>query len=96
MTTITLPPEIEQSVARQAERQGTTTEVLALDALRRMFAPAEEPPSEKRASSLYDLLEAHIGVIQSSEIVPGGAQMATDSGEKFAEGMMQKKREGKL
>ncbi len=96
MTTITLPPEIEQSVARQAEQQGTTTEVLALDALRRMFAPIEELTPQKQTGSLYNLLEEHIGVISSSEYVPGGAQMATDSSKKFAEGMMQKKREGKL
>lgn len=96
MTTITLPPEIEQSVARQAERQGTTTEVLALDTLRRNFPLTEEPSAEKQAASLYDLLQEHIGVIQSSEVIPSGAQMATDSSKKFAEGMAQKRRGGKL
>lgn len=96
MTTITLPPEIEQSVARQAERQGTTTELVILDTLRRMFTPVEEPTPQKQMGSLYDLLEKHIGVIASGEHTLGGAQMATDSGKKFAEGMARKRREGKL
>ena len=96
MTTITLPPEIEETVAQHARRQGTTTELLVLDTLRRTFPPAAEPPEEKAGTSLFDLLKDHIGVIQSSEHVPGGAQMAIDSGRKFAEGMARKRREGKL
>jgi len=96
MTTITLPPEIEDTVAQQAQRQGTTTELLALDVLRRNFPPASGPPEGKTGVSLFDLLKDHIGVIHSSEHVPGGAQMATDSGRKFAEGMARKRREGKL
>ena len=96
MTTITLPPEIEETVAQQAQRQGTTTELLALDVLRKTFPPAIEPPEEKAGTSLFDLLSGHIGVIHSSEHVPGGAQVATDSGRKFADGMVRKRREGKL
>jgi len=96
MTTITLPPEIEETVAQQAHQQGTTTELLALDVLRRTFPPALEPLEEKSGTSLFDLLKNHIGVIHSSEHVTDGAQMATDSGKKFAEGMARKRREGKL
>ena len=96
MTTITLPPEIEETVAQQAKRQGTTTELLALDVLRRNFPPPVESPAEKTGTSLFDLLKNHVGVIHSSEYVPGGAQMATDSGKKFAEGMVRKRHEGQL
>ncbi len=96
MTTITLPPEIEETVAQQARRQGTTTELLALDVLRRSFPPTDETPEGRIGTSLFDLLKDHIGVIHSSEHVSGGAQMATDSGRKFAEGMARKRREGKL
>lgn len=96
MTTITLPPEIEETVAQHARRQGTTTELLALDVLRRNFPPVSEAPEEESGTSLFDLLKDHIGVIHSSEHVPGGAQMATDSGRKFAEGMARKRREGRL
>jgi hypothetical protein len=37
MTTITLPLDIEKPLAEEAERQGTTTELLALDSLRKRF-----------------------------------------------------------
>ena len=96
MTTITLPPEIEKPVAQQARRQGTTTELLALDVLRRSFPAAAESSEVKPGTSLFDLLKDHIGLIHSSEHVPGGAQMATDSSKKFAEGMARKRREGNL
>lgn len=89
MTTITLPPEIEQSVARQAERQGTTTEVLALDALRRMFAPPPEKPDNPE--TLYDFMQGFIGTVDGSP-----AAYSEHCGEKFAEGMAQKQREGRL
>ena len=96
MTTITLPPEIERTVSEQAQRQGTTTELLALDILRRNFPAPIESPDREPGASLFDLLKSHIGVIHSSEHIPGGAQMATDSSRKFAEGMARKRREGGL
>jgi len=39
MTTITLPPDLESRLADEASRRGTTAELLALDGLRRLFAP---------------------------------------------------------
>jgi hypothetical protein len=37
--TVQLPPDVEQAIADQAKRQGTTPEALAVDALRQKFAP---------------------------------------------------------
>lgn len=37
MTTITLTPDLEEAVARQAQRQATTPESLVLDTLREKF-----------------------------------------------------------
>jgi hypothetical protein len=45
MLTITLPPELEEVVSRKAREQGTTPELLAIDALRGAF-----PRSEKLTS----------------------------------------------
>ncbi len=89
MTTITLPPEIEQSVARQAERQGTTIEWVALDTLRRTFAAPGEEPS--RPETMYDFMQGFIGTVDGSS-----EAYSENCGEKFAEGMAQKQREGKL
>lgn len=96
MITITLPPELEQTVTEQAQQQGTTPELLALDKLREIFAPVPETSPAVPGVTLADFLGDFIGSIHSSENVPGGAQMSTDSGKKFAEGMQKKRQEGKL
>lgn len=94
---VTLTPDLESALAEVARRQGTTPELLALDCLRERFLPAGAPetPTDGQGT-LADFLGNHIGVLSSSEHVPGGAQMATDSGKKFAAGLVQKRRQGRL
>jgi hypothetical protein len=43
--TITLTPDIEQAVAEQAHRRGTTPESLIVEALRERFVPSRPTPS---------------------------------------------------
>ena len=100
--TITLPPDLEKPLAEQARKQGTTPEILALDTLRQQF-PAEsaapEPEggdAESEPQTLYDFLKDYIGVISSSEHVPGGARMSENTGAKFTEGLLEKRRQGRL
>jgi len=94
MVTITLPPELELTVTEKARQQGTTPQQLVLDELRQRFSPALPPPAEEE--TLADFLGGFIGCIHSGDLVPGGAQMSTDSGKKFAAGMVKKRLEGKL
>ena len=95
--TITLTPDIEHALVDQARKQRTTPEQLALESLRERFvAPVEEGAPTDGAETLADYLADHIGVIHSSEHVPGGARMSEDTGKKFAEGMVEKRRRGKL
>jgi len=94
MVTITLPPELEQTVTERAQQQGTTPQLLVLDELRLRFSPPPRPAAE--GETLADFLGDFIGCIHSGEMVPGGAQMSTDSGKKFAAGMVKKRQEGKL
>jgi hypothetical protein len=94
--TITLSPEIERALTEQAERLGTTPELLALDSLRERFVAPSVPEETPQEGTLYDFLQGYIGVIHSSEYVPGGAQMSKDTGRKFAEGMLKKRQAGKL
>lgn len=92
MTTITLPPEIEQSVARQAERQGTTLELLALDALRQTFTPVSEgPETAENPKTLYDFMQGLIGTVDGS-----AEPYSENCGEKFADGLIQKQQEGRV
>ena len=94
MVTITLPPELEQPIIEQARRRGTTPELLTLDVLHREFLPPSPPTANE--GTLADFLGDFIGCLDSGEIVPGGARMSENVGEKFAEGMVEKRRAGHL
>ncbi len=94
---ITLTPEIENALTQCADKEGTTPEKLALETLRKRFlsyVTASVPPAENM--TLYDFLKDHIGVISSSEHVPGGARMSENTGKKFAAGMIRKREQGRL
>ena len=43
--------------------------------------------------TLADFLSSHIGVLDSSEYVPGGARMSEASGKKFADGLLKRFRQ---
>ena len=72
MTTITLTPDIETPLTERARQQGTTPELLALDGLRRLFAPGQVPPLEGPAGeTLLDFLEGYVGTVDgASEALP--------------------------
>lgn len=85
MTTIILPPEIEQPLVEAARQQGTTAEQLALDSLRKLFAPKTE------GRTLFDFLGDHIGAIEGSS-----EPLSEDCGRRFAEALEEKHQRGKL
>ena len=94
---ITLPPDIEQALVEHARKQGTTAELLALDSLRERFMPSLslDRPTEGEGT-LADFLGKHIGVLHSSEHIPGGARMSEGTGKKFAAGLVKKRQQGRL
>jgi hypothetical protein len=101
--TVSLTPEIAEALEAQARQRGTTPERLAqeilAEGLREMAASdreLSEPETKAKARSLADLFAGRIGVIRSSEYVPGGAHLSQDSGRKFAAGLLEKRRRGKL
>jgi hypothetical protein len=96
MITITLPPELEQVVTERAHQQGTTPELLAFDILREHLLPAAPAPSSGDGQTMADFLGDFIGCYDSRELVTGGANLAADTGRKFTELMLKKRREGKL
>ena len=84
---VKLTPDIEQALAEEARKLGTTPEQLALDSLRERFIGREAPPYPAREpETLADFLRGHLGVLHSSEHVPGGARMSEASGKKFTAG----------
>jgi hypothetical protein len=85
---ITLTPDIEQALTAEAHKQGRTPEQVALDSLRERFLSPESPPSPaEQPATLADFLQGHLGVLHSSEHVPGGARLSEESGQKFAAGL---------
>jgi hypothetical protein len=86
---ITLTPDIEQALVAAARKRGLTPEQLALDSLRERFlSPESEPSPAAEQGTLADFLGGHVGVLHSSEYVPGGARLSEDSGRKFAAGLV--------
>jgi hypothetical protein len=91
--TITLTPEIEQALTEKARRLGKTPEHLALQSLRERFvAPRGNEIPDQGQGTLADFLAGYIGILDSSEHVPGGAQMSVDSHRKFAEMLRERRR----
>ena len=85
---ITLTPDIEQALAAEARKLGRTPEQVALDSRReRVLAPEGEMPPAEEPATLADFLRGHLGVLHSSEHVPGGARLSENSGRKFAAGL---------
>lgn len=83
MTTITLPPDLESCLADEAARRDTTPEQLALDGLRRLFAPRSDEAVP--ADTLFDFLAGHIGT------VAGAAEPYSENcGRRFEESLTNK------
>ena len=78
---IVLTPDIERRLAEQARRLGTTPEQLALASLRERFGPTavHDVPAET-PGTLADFLQGHIGILHSSEHVPGLLRRTPASG----------------
>lgn len=89
---ITLTPDIENALSEEARKQGITAEILALNCLRERFLASGGTGSmAKKKGTLADFLAGYIGILSSSEYVPGGAQMSQNTGKKFAKGLVSKR-----
>jgi hypothetical protein len=91
MTTITLPPEVEEPLAEEAQRQGTTPELLAIGCLRKLFVPGltEVQPSE--GETLSDFLAGYVGTVNGAT-----DPLSEDCGRRFVQGLVEKQPPGRL
>jgi hypothetical protein len=95
--TIHLGPDLEQALADEARRIGTTPDLLANECLRERFVHNGGQPVEGDTSkNLAEYLANHIGVLHSSENVPGGARMSEDTGKKFTSILLEQRERGRL
>ncbi len=78
--TLTLPNEWLAALSDEAERRGTTPELLALEGVRRVLPMhSTKHPGE----SLLDTLKGHIGIVAGT-----GEAFSQNCGEKYAEGLV--------
>lgn len=94
MKNITLSADehlIEAANQRAAEEHTTLNEQFQL--WLKHYVQHEQQAAQ---GTLADFLQGHIGVLHSSEYMPGGARMSVDSGKKFAAGLLKKRQQEKL
>jgi hypothetical protein len=65
MTTITIPAELEAPLAEAAKQQGTTPELLAVESLRRMYAP-KSTSDGVNGQTLADFLKGYVATVAGS------------------------------
>lgn len=90
MTTITLPPDIETPLVRQASALGTTPEELALRTLRTLFRGPTALREPTEGDSLFDYLSTYVGVVNGTS-----EALSEDCGERFAAGLLEKSQRGR-
>ena len=89
MTTITLPPEVEEPLTEAARKQGTTPEVLAVDCLRKLFTPSPTVEAPAESESLFDFLSGYVGTVSGSS-----EALSENCGQRFAQGLVEKQQRG--
>ena len=105
--TIALTPEVERALAEKARQQGTTPDLLADAFLREALFSAdhsgdipgveeEKRPVNTAPRNLAERLRGYVGVLHSSENVPGGAQMSERTGRQFTEILLRRREQGRL
>ena len=96
MVTITLPTELEKAVTEEAAQKGTTAELLTLDVLQERFLRPSSTKQLPEGATLADALADYIGAINTRDKYPEGSTLSENTGRKFAQLMVEKRKRGKL
>ena len=91
MTTITLPPDLEEFLAGEARKQGTTLEFLAVDYLRKSFIPETRIDKPAENATLFDFLSGYMGAVSGTT-----EALSENCGQRFAQGLVEKQGRGRL
>jgi len=91
MTTITLPPEVEEPLAKEARKQGTTPELLAVDCLRKLFVPSLTGEKPVEGETLFDFLAGYVGTVSGTT-----EALSENCGQRFAQGLVEKQQRGRV
>ncbi|MCW3053773.1 MAG: hypothetical protein JWN14_2943 [Chthonomonadales bacterium] len=96
MVTISLPADLEKAIAEEAAQKGTTPELLTLDVLQGRFLKPSSPKQMPAGATLADALADYIGAVDTHDKYPEGSTLSENTGRKFAQGMVEKHKRGKL
>jgi hypothetical protein len=88
MTTITLPPEIEEPLAEEARKRGTTPELLAVDCLRKLFTSSPTIGEPAEGETLFDFLSGYVGTVNGST-----EALSENCGQRFVQGLIEKQQQ---
>jgi len=91
MRTITLPSDLEDRLTEEAQRRGTTPELLAVDTLRKAFEPIEAANGEPAAKNLCEFLGSYVGAVEGT-----GEALSEDPGRHFTDYLVEKHKQGRL
>jgi hypothetical protein len=91
MTTIILPPEVEEPLVEAARKQGTTPESLAVDCLRKLFTPLPVVGKPAEGETLFDFLSGHVGTVNGTT-----EALSEDCGQRFAQGLVEKQQRERM
>lgn len=95
--TIELSSDLQQALDDAAREQGTTPQTLAAEWLReRLFPAISQAYAATAPRNLAERLGGYVGILDSGEHVPGGAQMSERTGEQFTEILVQRRERGRL
>jgi len=93
---IVLTPEVERALADAAVQEGTTPDELADVYLRERLLTRKYDGSATAPRTLAERLAGYVGVLNSSDYVPGGARLSENSGDQFTDLLLEKRRDGRL
>lgn len=92
--TLDFTPEVRRKLDEKARLQGTTPESLVLAAVQKLLSTAEQELESTPARSLADRLAPHLGVLDSGELIPGGARLS-ERRKEYAELLMRDHLQGR-
>jgi len=90
MTTIILPPEIEEPLVEEARKQGTTPELLAVDCLRKLFTSSPTIGEPAEGETLFDFLSGYAGTVNGTT-----EALSENCGQRFTQGLVEKQQRGR-
>ncbi len=94
--TITLTADLERTLTEQAEKQGTTPELLALHDLNELYTQKASASDRFAGKTLAEVLAGRTGTIRSSEHTGIAVSHLSEDEDSFGISLEEKRQQGHL